>query len=116
MFRVVCYVDDKNLAGFLKTLPGIARGEPSVSPVVNAEEPKTKGSIKAATGGSVLEMLTNYLQKRKSTRVTAADLREFAKTIGMNSGHAGNYIWKVGTSAGILKSTKKKGTYGVKVS
>lgn len=115
MFRVVTFIEDKNLATFLKMLPGLARGEPSVTPVVNVAEPNKK-AIKAESGGSVLEMLTAYLRKRKSNRVTSQDLREFAKSIGMNGKTAPNYIWKVGIQAGVLKPTNKNGIYGVKVS
>lgn len=99
MFRVECFVDDKNLATAMRSLAGIAK-DLKVVPVANP--PGKDGAVK---NGELVNLFTSYLAKRGIGEAVAADARHFLKSIGQSPSSAG-YLLKKAQSYGVLK---KKG-------
>lgn len=99
MFRIECFVEDKNLATALRGLAGIAKAVNS-TPVANP--PSKDGAVK---NGELVELFLAHLRKRGITELVAADARHFLKDIGQSPTSAG-YLLKKCQSYGRLK---KKG-------
>jgi hypothetical protein len=104
MFKIEVFVDDKKLAEALRALAGLALGQPSVVPVVNAEH--SGGKIKAATNGSLLDMFHQHLTKTKTQSFRAADVKAFLKSVGKSEGSS-NYLSQQAAKAGFAKKSGK---------
>lgn len=113
MFRVEFFVDDKRLPSALRSLAGVATGEPKVQPVVNATV--KAGRVAAANSGEVCELFLAYAKKHKLTTFGAGELRGFAKSIGRAEnayGYIRNDLFKCGAIRKIGKGATMK--YAVK--
>lgn len=104
MFKVDCYVEDKNLASVLRSLSGVAR-EVRAVPAVNAE-PTKAGGVKAPTNGNLVAMFAAKLKKIKAKEVTPDTARAFLKMIGASPASYG-YLIKKAVEHGVLS---RKGT------
>lgn len=104
LFRVTCFVEDKNLAKAMRALTGIARDVRS-EPVVNVEG-RRNGKLAAATGGTVGEMLAHWVVENKMAEVTPAQVREFLKSVG-RSPQSASYALRQAVLAKALKRTGK---------
>jgi Secretory lipase len=115
MFRVVFFVDDKKLAGALHALTGIAQGEPSVQPVVNAEV-RPNGSLAASTSGTLADMYIDYLLKKKQTSTDRKSAAQFLKAQGRSPASA-TYLLQMCMQHGTLTKSGggAKTFYKVKV-
>lgn len=80
MFRIECFVEDKNLAKALHALNGIVLDLRTV-PVANAA-PAPDGDVIATTQGSTLDMLASWLAKKKVAQIKAKDAKQFQRDIG----------------------------------
>jgi len=107
MFRVVFFVDDRKLGDAVRSLAGLAIGNPEVQPVVNAEK-GANGTLKALTGGTVAEQFIAYLRKTKAHEVRVSDAQAFLKSIGRSKGSA-TYMLMECVKAHVL-SRRGKGT------
>jgi hypothetical protein len=81
MFRVEFYVDDKRLGEAMVALTGLARGQPVITPVINAKQ-ATNGKIVAAGRGDPSDLFLKYAKQHKLEKPVAEDFRKFAKSIG----------------------------------
>jgi len=104
MFRITCYVEDKQLATLLHTLAGISRGQPEIVPVVNVVE-KGGGAPQAKTNGNVVQLFAQYLDTHPGD-VTPKYVQEFQQSIGRSPGGYNNVLHK----AKMAKLIKQSGT------
>jgi hypothetical protein len=111
MFKIELFCEDKNLARVLRSLTSLARGAPTVLPMVNVEE-EAKPTVRAETNGSMTAMLSAHIKKNKLSEMTATELRDFAAGSGF-SRDSYSYILRQGEKAGLLKRTPHKGLYTV---
>lgn len=105
MFRVECFCEDKNLPKVLLAIAGVAVGQPTVQPVVNAVA--KNGAIAAASSGDVVEMLVSWLKKtgKGKTGFRPVEVREFCQSVGRSEG---SYTYVL-NQAREAKAIKKAG-------
>ena len=104
MFHVDFYVEDKRLGQALLALVGIAYGQPSAVPVVNAAKKNGK-MVAASNGHSTLERFAEILPK-KGTSINAHDVGEMMKPLGLATTSRG-YMLKKAVKSGMLKKHGK---------
>jgi hypothetical protein len=92
MFKVEFFVDDKRLPDALRALAGLARGLPSVVPVVNVEEGHPSG-LKPKTNGALLDAFALHIAKFDQP-FGPEDVREFLKSVGKAPGSASYLVQK----------------------
>lgn len=97
MFRLVAFVEDKNLAAVLHALAGKVKTLEVPQPVVNM----TKGG-KAETDGSLVALFIAHVYKQKIMKVTTADVRLFLETMGRSAASC-QYVIKQAVKLGALK-------------
>jgi hypothetical protein len=114
MFRIECFVDDKMLADALRALTGKVRGQPNVTPVVNAEVTKN-GKIEAASDGSMLSMFTAFLQKNGHETVIPKQAQDWLESMG-RSKLSSTYLLTQAVKAKVLRrrGTGSASTYIVR--
>lgn len=106
MFRIEAFIDDKQLAQALRALAGLARGQPSVTPVVNVHT-KGKGAPKAKTNGSLLDMFEQYVRTREAgASLSPADIREWIKANGRQPSSM-TYLATLAIKRRLLRRTGK---------
>lgn len=101
MFRIEAFVDDKRLAEALRALSGIARGQPTVLPVINVREDGT-----AATSGTLVAMFEAYLGKSKKTEITPDEIRAWLKSHGKSPASTA-YLVKLAIQHHLLRRVGK---------
>lgn len=104
MFRIECFVDDKNLAKALLALQGLALQQPVIQPVINAEA-NGKG-VQSITSGSLCEVFYDYCRKSKATEITPKEIKAWLTKIGRKASTA-TYAIKCGVETGFLKRLGK---------
>lgn len=104
MFRIECFVDDKNLAKALFAMQGLALQQPLIQPVVNALV--GKNGVKSATPGSVCEMFYDFCRKSKATELSPADVKAWLQSVGREPSSFA-YATKCGTTNGFLRRVGK---------
>lgn len=105
MFRIECFVDDKNLARALIALQGVAIQQPAVQPVINAEV--GEDGIKATTSGSLCELFLDHIVKNKITYVRRTDIKDWLVNTQKRGPGSTAYLAKCGMAAGFLKKDSK---------
>jgi len=106
MFRLECFVDDKNLGEAFKRLAGIARDLKHFY-VPNVEPRRANGSIKlSATDAG--ELSTKELRKHHIKEITGPDVRGIVERLGLTASSYSHHIQKL-CDAGVLKKGKKTG-------
>lgn len=110
MFRIQCFVEDKNLAYVMHALGGRALNL-SVVPVVNAE-PKNK-KLMAKSDGKSSSLLLEWLNKNELATFTVHDVRQFLPSIGRKEASA-YHIIKRAMDAGMVQMTKEKAKTGTR--
>ena len=111
MFRIVCFVEDKNLGKALTALTGLVLNMEAPQLVVNAVV--KKGKIEqAAEPTTQWEEVINTLSKSFGSKgkVLAADIYVAMADNGITRGNY-SYIIKQLKKAGYLKLGKTRGTY-----
>lgn len=103
MFRIVCFVDDKNLAPIMHGLAGLAKGL-EVVPVANVE-PQKNGKLRST--GDLMALFAKYLDSHPG-EVTPDYLRGFQTSIGRAPGGYNNTLAKA-QAAKLLRKSKKDG-------
>ena len=103
MFRIECFVDEKNMGEVLKRLNGIARN--LTHNYVPNVEPKRNGKIKAVAGNRI-ELIQRELHKRKLTQITGPEMKELVEEIGLNRTSYSHFIQEM-VKAGMLKKGGK---------
>lgn len=106
MFKVEFFVEDKKLADSLRALAGLARGLPSVVPVVNVEEGHPSG-LKPVTNGALLEAFGHHIAK--FDKFKPDDVREFLKSMGKSPGTAPYLVQKAMRARMLKRSGKGNG-------
>ena len=105
MFRIEnLFCDDKKLPQLLRAISGLALAGFSAVPVINAEKKGKK--LTAMTNGTIVEMFTDYLHKRKITEVDSKIGREFCVSIGKDP-EAYNYLFTRAKAEGLLRKSGK---------
>ena len=99
MFRLVCFCEDKDLATTMRSLASCRVRDLVASPVVNVEV--KNGKLQAPTNGTLLAMLSGFLDKRKIARLSIAETREFLSSVGRGPQSA-SYVLKQAVKAGVL--------------
>jgi hypothetical protein len=105
VFRVEFYVDDKRLGNALLALVGLAHGQPSVTPVVNAVK-KGNGLDAVVKSGSSVERFAELLKSHKGEVLIARDVGKLMKPMGMSLSSKG-YMLKQAVKTGLLKKSGK---------
>jgi len=105
MFRVEFFVDDKKLSEALRALMNIARGAPTVEPVVNAVV--SSNGIKAASGGSHVDRFIVGL--KGVAAFTGKEARVIAKGQGLNPASS-NHFLKGAIARGVIRKAGGKGS------
>jgi hypothetical protein len=95
MFKVTCFVEDRNLSLLLHRLTGIAK---NVEPVPVADIMARPRQI---VTGDQIDLMRKWLVKHNKTRVVAEDIRTFRKAIGLSEEGYG-YALKMAREAGLL--------------
>jgi len=80
MFRVEFFCDDKRLAEALRSLAGVAIGDPKAQPVTNGEN--KNGAVVALDDGNVAMAFVRYAKTHKLTSPVAEDFRDFCRYLG----------------------------------
>ena len=108
MFRIEFFVEDKRLASALLALVGIAHGQPSILPVINA---KKKGNgLAPAVEGNTLERFVAALQPLKGSTIKASDVRAMMPSLGLSDKSYSYLLKKVVDNKLIKKTGKGQGT------
>jgi len=103
MFRIEFFVDDKKVGPALVALVGVAHGQPSVQPVVNAV--KTGNGLAAATGGKGVDRVAHLLKKvQPGTALSGKEFRVLLKNAGLSVASSSYYVAEA-VKAGLLKKT-----------
>ena len=102
MFKVEYFVEDKKLADSLRALAGLARGLPSVVPVVNVDEGHPSG-LKPVTNGALLEAFEVHIAKLDKP-FKPNDVREFLKSMGKAPGSY-SYLLQRALKARLIKKS-----------
>jgi hypothetical protein len=110
VFRIEVFVDDKKLAAFLNAAAGLVASMSPPLPVVNLASNHT--GLKAATTGSLPQMIIAHLKQKKLTTVTAKQIREYVESIGRSPKSYG-YILTHLKEHKVLKMTRERGKYQV---
>lgn len=104
MFRIVCFVDDKELAPVMHALAGKAKGL-EVVPVVNVEPSSAKnGKLVQRTEGKVLDLFAEYLNTHPGI-VDAEYVQTFLTSIGRSTGSYSHTLYGA-LDAKLLKKGK----------
>jgi len=103
MFRIEFFVDDKKLGAALVALMGLAHGQPSVQPVVNAVK-NGNGLAAVSSGGAVTRVKDALKTMKKGTELETKQFKELLKTLGINPSGM-SYYTKQLSKGGVIKRT-----------
>lgn len=106
MFKIECFVEDKRVGDALRALAGIARGQPSVIPMINAEPTKDGSGVKAKVSGGLLNMFIEHLTKERIDTIKSGSVKDYLKSIGKSGGSA-TYLLQQAHKAGLVRKTGK---------
>ena len=91
MFRLTCFVDDKQLAKVKWLLHGHVYNLTD-EPVINARKTAT-GDVKARTpAGKRSEMFKAWLRKHKNSTIIPGDIKRFCESVGLRQGSYSNIL------------------------
>lgn len=111
MFKIEdVYVEDKQLAQFLRAVAGIVRGVPRPVPVMNV----TADLTSLTNGANMVAVFADYVIKSKIQTFTPKDVQAWLVKNG-RSKLSSNYILKNLVKTGMVKRSGKsaKSTYTV---
>jgi hypothetical protein len=100
MFRIECFVQDRNVAPALRALVGLAIGKPEATPVENAEE--TNGKIKAVSDGKLVHRFVAWLHNNKASAIRPKEIQDWLQKQGMSK-LSGSYVSKNAVAMGVLR-------------
>lgn len=103
MFRVECFIDDKNVVKVLYGLSGMVMNL-NVTPVATVAIKNDKGgkTVSAKVGGDRLDQFKAWIRERGLPEIRAADGREFCREAGMSSGSYSS-VFAAARNVGLLK-------------
>lgn len=112
MFRIVFFVEDKNLPKVLHAVQGMVLNMEPPQPVVNATV--KEGKVQAASSGTATweRLWDEVIKCPTGPLITSADLKRLITKVGGQVGSF-SYFLKVLKDNNVLKSTKKRGEYVV---
>jgi hypothetical protein len=108
MFKLECFIDDKQLAKAMHGLDGLVL-DLKVLPVKNAV--KKNGKLKSTASGSTMEAIAGYIASNNLTEtITTKQIHEALKASGFSVGGVTNAIVNA-VKAKIIKKGKERGQY-----
>ena len=110
MFKVDCFVDDKNVAKLMHSLSGLAVNL-QVVPVRNVKK-SSNGKLESTAAGTTGEAIVQFASDNKLTVMTPKLVSEALKIHGFATGGQSSAITNA-VKAKLLKKTKKRGQYVV---
>jgi len=102
--RIELFCDDRKVGEVLRLVAGVAIGQPSVQPVVNAEN--KDGQLKAESSGDKIALFRKWLAKKKLAEVNSDLGREFCKSVGSDP-ESYNYLFGKARDLGLLRKVGK---------
>lgn len=104
MFKIECFVDDRHLATVLRSLVGVTRGSPAVTPVTNVEDGGKGSPVAKTAGGTALEQFLNYLERNPNYKGgSIRSIGEVVRGLGFHSKSAAYVAAKGAVEAKALK-------------
>jgi hypothetical protein len=104
------FVDGKKLEGLLWMLSSAGvKLDGAPQPVVNAHQ-RSNGSLMAETSGRLPDMFEEHIRKRKLTKITPADVKEFCESVGRSRKSYSTILIEL-RKRGVLKPNGKT-TFG----
>jgi hypothetical protein len=110
MFRIEVFVDDKKLVQFLNAVTGLVVSMTPPQPVVNLVS--NHKNLKAATGGSISEMVAADIKKKRLSNITVKDIRAILASLGKSTKSYG-YVLDYLKRQKMVKATRERGNYRV---
>lgn len=106
MFRIECFVDEKQVGEVLKRLTGLAR-DVKYQYVANVE-PRKNGKMQVIAG-SRIELIQKEIHKRKLTKITGPEARTLMTKIGLNELSYSHFLNEMVRAGMLKKGDKVKG-------
>lgn len=106
MFKIDCFVEDKNLAKVMHDLSGLVHDLKAV-PVVNAV---LKNGTVQGQSGTLIERFVAEWKSRKLGKITAAEARSLAKAVGLSPTSYGHILHNAIKGGHVTKAGKTGGS------